>query len=233
MSLHFKSEYMTNQHPILSRVIPFAAYILFLALGDYLILLCNSVGVDVKWVYVVKIVTVLTLLLYFWRDYSELKLKPKVRDLAFAAIAGLLVLWVWILPYPAWATLGDDVHGFNPIQGQDSAAAILWLSTRVLGAALIVPIMEELFWRSFVMRWVDNNNFLSISPDKVTTYALVISACLFAMEHQLWLAGLFAGIVYGLLYKIYKNLWVPIFAHAVTNGLLGIWIVITGNWQYW
>lgn len=93
--------------------------------------------------------------------------------------------------------------------------------------------MEELFWRSFVMRWVDNKNFLSIRPENTSLYAYIASSVLFALEHNLWLAGLFAGLVYGALYIKYKNLWVPIFAHAVTNGLLGIWVVQTGNWQYW
>jgi CAAX prenyl protease-like protein len=94
-------------------------------------------------------------------------------------------------------------------------------------------MIEELFWRSYLMRWIDNKNFLSIAPESVSTFAYVGSACLFALEHHLWFAGLFAGLVYGELYKIYKNLWVPIFAHAVTNGVLGIWVVFSGNWQYW
>jgi CAAX prenyl protease-like protein len=224
---------MINKNIILFRIIPFAVYILFLALGDYLIALCGMIGVDVKWLYVVRILTVLMLLVFFWRSYTELSIRPKLSQFGYAAIAGLAVLLVWILPYPAWATLGDDVQGFNPIQNQDQFTAFLWLSTRILGAAMIVPVMEELFWRSFLMRWIDSKDFLSISPANVSLLAIIVSAVLFALEHHLWLAGLIAGLVYGLLYKMYKNLWVPIFAHAVTNGLLGIWVVQTGNWRYW
>ena len=224
---------MTNKNIIFSRTLPFAIYILFLALGDYLIALCDTIGVDVKWLYVVRIFAVLTLLVIFWRHYTELTIKPKLSQLGYAAIAGLAVLLVWILPYPTWAILGDDVQSFNPVQDQDQFTAFLWLSTRILGAAIIVPVMEELFWRSFLMRWIDSKDFLSISPANVSLLAIIVSAVLFALEHHLWLAGLFAGLVYGLLYKMYKNLWVPIFAHAVTNGLLGIWVVQTGNWRYW
>jgi uncharacterized protein len=224
---------MTNQNNIISRVLPFAVYILFLALGDYLTPLVNSLGLDAKWLYVVKILAVLALLFNFRRDYVELYARPKITHLIYAAIAGLSVLFIWVLPYPAWATLGADVQGFNPVQGQDQIDAFLWISMRIVGAAMIVPLMEELFWRSFLMRWLDSKEFLSISPASVSFFAITSSATLFSLEHHLWLAGLFAGFVYAMLYKIYKNLWLPIFAHAVTNGLLGLWIVITGNWQYW
>ena len=229
---------MINQHKTLSRVLPFAVYILLLALGAYLAPICHSLNLDDKWLYVFRIVLVALLIVYFWREFTELKftalnVRPTVTDLFVAVAAGLLVLIFWVAPFPAWATLGSDHASFNPVEGETKQAAFFWLSTRILGAALVVPVMEELFWRSFVMRWVDNKNFLSIHPENISPYAYISSSALFALEHNLWLAGLFAGLVYGALYIKYKNLWVPIFAHAVTNGLLGIWVVQTGNWQYW
>jgi CAAX prenyl protease-like protein len=220
---------MVNQNNILPRVLPFAIYIFFLAFSDFISPLWNNLGMDSKWLYAVRVVLVSMALLYFWRDCSELTIKPIVKDFAYSAIAGLLVFLVWILPYPVWATLGDHVQAFNPILGQDG----LWLIIRLLGAALIVPVMEELFWRSFLMRWIDHRNFLNISPEKISLFALFASSSLFALEHHLWLAGLLAGLVYGVLYKISKNLWIPIFSHAITNGLLGFWVLQTGNWQYW
>jgi CAAX prenyl protease-like protein len=56
---------------------------------------------------------------------------------------------------------------------------------------------------------------------------------LFGIEHNLWLAGIVAGAAYGFLYVWHRTLWSPILAHALTNGLLGAWIVYTGNWTYW
>ena len=93
--------------------------------------------------------------------------------------------------------------------------------------------MEELFWRSFVMRWIDNPDFLAVSPAQASARAIIVSSLLFASEHQLWLAGLIAGLVYGLLYVRTGNLWVPVISHAVTNAVLGGWILATGNWQFW
>jgi CAAX prenyl protease-like protein len=156
-----------------------------------------------------------------------------LQDFLYAAVSGLIVFVVWIFPYPAWLVAGVDAVGVNPMQGLSDIESMLWLSTRIMGAAMVVPIMEELFWRSYIMRRYDSQNFLSVNPETLSGFAYVGSACLFALEHNLWLAGLFAGLVYGELYKTYKNLWIPIFAHAVTNGVLGIWVVFTGNWQYW
>lgn len=224
---------MTNQNNIISRVLPFAVYILFLAMGDYLTPLFDNAGIDTKWIYGSKILAVSALLVYFFHEYVELTVRPKLIHLCYAAIVGVSVFFIWILPYPDWATLGDDVKVFDPVQNQGQFDVFLWLSIRIAGAAMVVPVMEELFWRSFLMRWLDNKEFLSISPANVSFFAIVTSSTLFALEHHLWLAGLFAGLVYALLYKMYRNLWVPVFAHAVTNGLLGIWIVFTGNWQYW
>ncbi|WP_020167609.1 MULTISPECIES: CAAX prenyl protease-related protein [Methylotenera] len=223
---------MTFDRAVLARALPFAVYILFLALNQPLSQLCDWLNVDVKWLYILRIAVVAALLLYFWRDYAELKRKPVRSDFLYAGIAGLLVLVIWIFPYPDWLG-GGDTQGFNPLQNETELTALFWMSTRIMGAALLVPVMEELFWRSFVMRWFDKADFLKVLPEKISGYAYVGSACLFALEHHLWLAGLFAGLVYGELYKTYRNLWIPIFAHAVTNGLLGIWIVFTGNWQYW
>ena len=64
---------------------------------------------------------------------------------------------------------------------------------RLIGLVVVVPVMEELFWRSFLMRWLTNSMFLSIEPRQVSRSAFVITAVLFALAHDLWLAGLLAG----------------------------------------
>ena len=121
--------------------------------------------------------------------------------------------------------------GFDP----RSEGRIDWLlvAIRILGAALVVPVMEELFWRSFLMRWVAAPNFESVEPSQLGPKSFIVTVLLFGFEHNLWLAGIVAGAAYSLLYMRYRSLWSPILAHAVTNGLLGIWVVRTGNWSYW
>jgi len=67
----------------------------------------------------------------------------------------------------------------------------------------------------------------------VTFKAMLMSSCVFAMAHTLWLAAIVAGLLYAWLYKRTGKLWAPIVAHAVTNGLLGFWVVMMGQWQFW
>ena len=214
-------------------MIPFAIYISFLVAGNNIAQLFDSFSIDISWLYLIKIISVIIALACFWHRYDELRIKPPVQDFIYAGVAGMIVFVIWIFPYPSWLASGKEVAGINPMLDQMTLQNLLWMTTRVLGATLIVSVMEELFWRSFIMRWFDSKDFLAIDPGKITSFAYVGSACLFALEHHLWLAGLFAGLVYGELYKTYKNIWIPIFAHAVTNGILGIWVVLTGNWQYW
>jgi uncharacterized protein len=223
---------MLYQRTVLSRILPFVIYILFLALSDALSVALTWLHIDTKWAYVFRIVVVLSLLIYFWKDYIELKVRPRFYDFFYAAIAGSLVFIVWIFPYPTWLGASDSIS-FNPFVHENQLATYGWMAARMFGAAMMVPIMEELFWRSFMMRWFDKDDFMSVSPERVSGYAFLGSSLLFASEHHLWLAGLFAGFVYAELYKNYKNLWVPIFAHAVTNGLLGVWVITTESWHYW
>jgi len=104
---------------------------------------------------------------------------------------------------------------------------------RWAGAALLVPVMEELFWRSFMMRWIEHAQFESVVPARVGLKAVALSTFVFTLAHTLWLAAVVAGLAYAWLYVRTGKLWVPVIAHAVTNGLLGVWVVITGNWAYW
>ena len=83
------------------------------------------------------------------------------------------------------------------------------------------------------MRWIDASDFQKVDPAQITIKSIVITVILFGFEHNLWLAGIVAGLVYSLLFMRQRNIWSAILAHAVTNGILGVWIVRGGNWTYW
>jgi len=216
-----------SAHASVPRIVPFALYIVFLAAGPLF------TGFDTRWLYPVQVGLVAIALAYFWRRYEEL---PRLRTLsgghwALAAVIGLAVFILWIQLDAGWMTIGDAGEGFDP--RDDGRINVPLVLSRLAGAALVVPIMEELFWRSFVMRWIDKPAFLALSPVAVSLKALLLSSVVFGFEHHLWLAGIVAGLAYGWLYRVSANLWVPVIAHAVTNGLLGIWVVYTRSWQFW
>jgi len=75
--------------------------------------------------------------------------------------------------------------------------------------------------------------FEGVDPRRVGLKAIVLSTFVFTLAHTLWLAAVIAGLCYAWLYVRTGKLWVPVIAHAVTNGALGVWVVMTGNWQFW
>ena len=223
---------ITNQlqSPALARILPFAVFMAFVMAGSFLPE--ASAGWDTRHLFTLRALAVGTLLAFFWRSYSELcGVAPARRDVLLAVASGLAVFVMWINFDFAWASFGET-RAFDPMR-EDGGIDWTLVQFRLLGLAIVVPVMEELFWRSFLLRWIDRQDFLALPPVQASLRAIVISSVLFASEHQLWFAGLIAGLVYGLLYVRTGNLWVPVISHAVTNGVLGVWILATGNWQFW
>jgi CAAX prenyl protease-like protein len=213
-----------------ARILPFLTYMLFLGVADLLARLGWSAA-ELRWLYGVKIGAVIVVLAIFWRQYAEFKTFPlNAPALLLALAAGVIVLVLWISLGAGWMTIGASA-GFDPTRG----GRIDWplVALRIAGAALVVPVMEELFWRSFLMRWIDTADFQTVEPSQVTIKSVLITSVLFGFEHNLWLAGIVAGVAYSALYMRHRTIWSPILAHAVTNGLLGIWVVYTGSWSYW
>jgi CAAX prenyl protease-like protein len=214
----------------LPRVLPFAVYIAFIFVGDMLTRL-GFQPQELRWLYCVKIALVLAVLCWYRRSYGELAWRrPGAAALAASLAVGAVVLVLWINLDAGWMQVGTSA-GFDPRNG----GRIDWwlVALRLTGAALVVPVMEELFWRSFLLRWIEAADFINVNPAHVRIKAFIVSVILFGFEHNLWLAGVVAGAAYSLLYMRTGKLWTAIFAHAVTNGLLGLWIILTGHWTYW
>lgn len=214
-----------------ARILPFAAYMAFIVIADLLPAL-GVAAAEARWLYAVKIGAVVALLWACRRHYTELaRCDLTARGAALATALGLLVFILWINLDAGWMQFGTAA-GFDP---RDAAGVLEWRLAliRIAGAALVVPIMEELFWRSFLLRWLESADFLGVAPARIGIRALAISALLFGVEHQLWFAGIVAGLVYSLLYMRSGSLWAAVLAHGVTNGALGIWVLATGNWHYW
>jgi CAAX prenyl protease-like protein len=216
-------------YPAFARTLPFALYIAFLVGGTVL----EPLLPDPRWVYLLQVAMPALALAWFARDYAELKPGTTTSggDWVLAAGVGVAVFVAWIHLDVRWLSFGQS-GGFDPTR---PGGGIDWPLTaaRIMGAVLVVPVMEELFWRSFVMRWIDRADFLRVSPLTVTFKALALSSLIFGLEHSLWFAGLLAGLAYGWLYVRRGNLWAPVVAHAVTNLLLALWVVKTQQWQFW
>jgi uncharacterized protein len=221
---------ITPGNAALPRLLPFATYIAFIVLADVLERLGTHAS-TLRWLYPTKIALVLAMLLAWRRHYQELQAAPTRGNILAATGVGVVVFLLWIVLNAEWMKMGAPA-AFDPADG---SGRIDWrlVAIRAAGAALVVPLMEELFWRSFLLRWLRQRDFLSLRPARAGLRAATVSILLFGIEHSLWLAGIVAGIAYTLLYMRSETLWTPVLGHAVTNGLLAAWVMATGSWIYW
>lgn len=175
----------------------------------------------------------LALVEYFLRDHTELRALPLDSRWLWAPLVGVAVFVLWINLDWGWLNLAsEDGFVYDP-RAADGRIDWTLAAIRLTGSALLLAVMEELFWRSFLMRRIDRHDFMSLAPAMVSVKAIVISSIVLGFEHILWFAGILAGLAYAWLYRASGNLWPPIVAHAIANGILGVWVIQTGHWQFW
>jgi CAAX prenyl protease-like protein len=166
---------------------------------------------------------------------------PRGAKQALASVSvGIAVFLIWIGP--------DVLFGYrhswlfaNSITGEPVSSApealkksALFICCRLFGCVVVVPILEELFWRGWLMRRLIKQNFESVPLGTYAPWAFWIVAVLFASEHgPYWEVGLAAGIAYNWWMIRSKSLADCMVAHAVTNALLSIYVLTTGHWEYW
>lgn len=186
------------------------------------------------WVYLPKAVFVGALLILFWSKYQEIDwhdLRCK-KSTAMSIAFGLLVFVLWI--NMDWTLGGSKAPpGFNP--GSFDSEQIKWLMIifRVTGAVVIVPIMEELFWRSFLLRYLINPDFTAVTVGRYSLFSFVAVSLLFGLEHHYLFAGIMAGIVFNCIYYWTKSIVQCILSHAVANLALAVYVLSDSQWQFW
>jgi hypothetical protein len=165
----------------------------------------------------------------------------RVRHPAGTLWLGVVVFLLWIGPeyfFPGYRShwLFSNVVWGSPQPGLsgESQASTLVLTLRTARAALFVPILEELFWRGWLMRWLISRDFESVPLGAWSRGAFWIVAVLFAAEHgPYWDVGLGAGILYNLWMIRTKSLADLMLSHGVTNACLSAYVVWGGHWRYW
>jgi CAAX prenyl protease-like protein len=211
----------------LPYVLPFVLFLLLTEPARFFLSL-------VPFLYVTKTVVVGGVL-WFWRKKyaKDFSLGLTFSEFALAIFCGLLVLVLWIVPEGYFYQF-DPGTGFNPYMLTGTKRAALGLIVvRLIGASIVVPIMEELFWRSFLMRYLIDVNFRSVAMGAFTWLSFLGVAILFGLEHHRIVVGIIAGLLYGLLLVYQKKLRGVVVAHAVTNFGLGVYVLLTGNWAFW
>jgi len=221
------------------RIIPFAGFMGFIGLEELLRFL-RSYGLfdlsdqTIFLLYPVKTVTTVFLLAWLYRRFFELNWRDlkRISDTLQSLLLGLAVFVLWINMDWSFGSATKGA-GFNPKLFSDPLIFNLLIAFRLVGAVLVVPLMEELFWRSFMLRYLIDNEFMKIKIGQFTWFSCLACAVLFGLEHHLIFAGIMAGLAYNLLLYRTKSIVQCVFAHAVTNLALGIYVLQSGNWQFW
>lgn len=221
--------------PLWAYVGPFAAYMVLTSIEGK-----GWLGIPYEGWYCLKVLVVLALLWHFHRAWP----RWNSRGLGWGLALGVLGVVVWLaldrlqLAIPGLAGLVESVmgsrEGFNPFaQHGVNLHSVSFVLIRLLGLALVVPVMEEIFWRGFLARYLINDNFTQVPQGQFTPQSFAIVTAAFVAVHPELLAATAWGALVNWLYHKTGNVWACVVMHAVTNLLLGIWILSTGAWRLW
>lgn len=234
---------------MLARVAPFLIFVVLTACQ-------GQFGESSRyWFYVAKTLVGAWLLCALWASIEELKWAWSWE----AVVVGIVVFLLWVgldglyptlselaqnylcpvlrkLGLDSWCPEPSDPHKpWNPHAqfGADSALAWLIIVVRIVGSTLVVPPLEELFYRSLLYRYVIRADFQSVPLGTFRWIAFLSTSAVFGLSHREWLAGILCGFAYQGLVCRKNRLGDALSAHAITNLLLGLWVVWKGAWQFW
>ena len=218
-----------TRYPAAEYVAPFVLFLLFLAASPKQF---SAYWEAPLWAVLLGVVCWLC-----WpRDLSVVPHYPLT-----STAVGLLVFVIWIAPdvlipgYRLGSLFSNSIVGHLHSSIQPAELKSHWvLAWRTARAALIVPIVEELFWRAWLMRWLIKSDFQKVLLGTYSALSFWVVAILFASEHgPYWDVGLITGIIYNGWMIRTKSVPDCILMHGVTNAALSIYVIVTAQWQYW
>ncbi len=223
----------------LARTAPFILFMAFIGLEE-LVRLLEHAGLftldprTLPALYPLRVLAAGLLLYHFRAAYREIDFGQlrQTGHLLLSLVCGLAVFLLWIRMDTVLVS-SPAPTGFNPLVFEDRAVQLAMSAVRLSGAVLVVPLMEELFWRSFLLRYLIDVSFLEVPVGQLKGFSFLACSLLFGLEHTYIAAGVMAGVAYTLLLYRTRSLACCILAHALTNLLLGCYVLKTGAWRFW
>jgi len=212
--------------PELARIAPFAAYALFGAFQG------EPDRGSHYWSYIIKTFIAAWMVWEVWRLVPEMRWKISWE----AVVIGIAIFVLWVGldgHYPRLAKLDAGTDPFRYF-GPGSAIAWFYITVHIAGMTIIVPPAEEVFYRSFLYRYFVKIDFQAMPFSRFHALSFVVTSVLFGVVHpDRWLAGILCGLAYQWLVVWKNRLGDAMTAHAITNFLLGLWIVWRHDWTFW
>ena len=179
--------------------------------------------------YPIVTIIVAAVIAWYWRSYPSLKPSAPIVSILIGIVA--VVLWIGLDPF--LVHYDQPLIGRNPFQLYSPALAWLLFGFRLAGISLCVPILEELFWRGFLMRWLIKEDFTSVPLGTYQHVSFwITTACFAAVHGSEWPLAVVVGIIYGGWFVRTKSLGNIMLAHGVTNFLLALYCLITNDWHF-
>jgi CAAX prenyl protease-like protein len=224
---------MVFREKVTASVAPMGAFVGLLALNGLLPSLGNSFWLRSPeyWVYPLQTGVCGLVLWRFRRLYA---MSPPNRW-PFGIAVGVAVFALWIFPQ---AFLGYSPRrvGFNPDIFANEAP-LYWVTVvlRFARLVVVVPLVEEIFWRGFLLRYLIDEQFDRVEFGAFSWLSFGVVTMAFGLSHSMpdWPAALATGMLYNVVAYRSRSLSTCVVTHAVTNLLLGLWIMHTKQWGFW
>jgi len=224
---------MINRRKLLAFTAPMVVFLLLLVLRDALRTIGGAFWVTSAeyWIYPAQTILCGGLVFWFWREYD---LQRPLR-IGFGVAVGLLVFVLWISPQALFGFSPRNT-GFDPTIFADQIS-LYWATIlfRFLRLVVVVPLVEEIFWRGFLLRFLVEEDFERVPFGKFSWLSFAIVTLAFGCSHPRpdWPAAMVTGMLYNWAAYRTKSLSTCVLTHAITNLLLGLWIMKSGQWGFW
>ena len=212
--------------PDYARVAPLVVFVL-------LTMLQGKLGEDSRyWLYLFKTLAGAWLIREMRPFVAEMRWKISWE----ALVTGAAVFAIWVGLDGLYPRLTEAEAVWNPAKRFGDASPIAWfiVTVRIAGSSLVVPPLEEVFYRSYLYRVLVKTDFQAMSLGQFHALSFVVTSTIFGLMHpDRWLAGILCGLAYQWLVIRKNRLGDAMTAHALTNLLLGLWVVWKGAWSFW
>ncbi len=211
----------------------------------------NAIGLAVSYdyypiVYMAKIALTIAAVVFVWPGYREFPFRVSPLAVVVGLVGG--VAWIALCRLDVegryfkpildrigmdWLIQSGVRSGFDPLRELSPLAwAVGFLAVRFVGLVLVVALIEEFFLRGFLMRFVIRNDWWNVPTGQVTTASVLIATLVPMAMHpaEILAAAVWFSMVTWL-YTRTRNIWDCVAAHAVTNLLLGVYVLSTGEWR--
>lgn len=202
-----------RRDPVAAAILPFVAFM-------FVSTLVGALAPHPEFGYPVKVLVLLPVVLFFWPVWRGMGWPADLRSAAMAVAAGLAVGVVWVMTAPAPDDLAELL-----IATMTTASFASWVVLRLLGTVVLVPLVEEAFFRGYLLPRLMGNGAARQAA------AILLSSMLFGLLHGRVGVATAAGVVFALVRLGSGRTGDAVVAHLVANLLIALVALWQGEWN--